>query len=184
MESTMTKRQPILDALHKAEHAMAHLRQAGSRSGELAYGMDSLSGAIEYLKDAAEVFAPNPHPGRDVFAHEPSGPRMLGIDATDEVGPGGAYHEYQVRFLHPHEPHGTFLRVKFQKGPIGEMDANGVTNEALLAIVAHRLECFQAGNFPCEENAQSLARVREALHWLHQRTADRRRRGVEGKTAE
>jgi hypothetical protein len=120
--------------------------------------------------------------GRDVFAHEPSGPRVLGIQTVDAPGPGGAYHEYDVRFLHPHEPHGSFLRIKFQNGPIGETDANGVTNEALLAIVAHRLECFQVGQFPCEENAQALTKVREALHWLHQRTADRKRRGVEGKT--
>ena len=37
------------------------------------------------------------------------------------------------------------------------------------------------GDFACRENALALTKVEEALHWLNHRTADRQRRGVEGK---
>lgn len=182
MESKITPRQSIAVAIEEAERAILFLKDR-EPTGERECVLGRIRSSLEHMRRANEGLAETKHPGRDVFAHEPDGPRILGIDATDDIGPGGAYHEYQVRFLHPCEPHGAFLHIKFQKGPARGRDANGVTNEALLAIVQHRLECFQAGPFPCDENAQSLNRVREALHWLHQRTADRKRRRVEGINA-
>ena len=71
--------------------------------------------------------------------------------------------------------------VNFQKGPITEHGVNGVTQEVLLAIVADRLRCFQAGPFACRENEKALTHVEEAMHWLQQRTLARMRRGVEGR---
>ena len=57
---------------------------------------------------------------------------------------------------------------------------NGITHEALLAIVADRLRSFQAGPYSCKANACALTHIEEAQHWLQQRTLDRMRRGIEG----
>jgi hypothetical protein len=58
----------------------------------------------------------------------------------------------------------------------------GVTQEALLAIVMDRLQSFQRGPFACRENALALTKIEEAQHWLFSRTLARMQRGVEGKT--
>ena len=74
-----------------------------------------------------------------------------------------------------------YVDLKFQDGPLPTFGANGLTNEVLLAIVADRLEGFQAGSYPNEHNAHALRYVKEALSTLHLRTRERRKRGVEGK---
>lgn len=99
------------------------------------------------------------------------------ITATDEPGHGGACHEYIVD-----GPTSCLGTVRFQNGPIAENGINGITQEALLAIVADRLRSFQLGPFPSKENAVALTHVETALLWLHKRTLDRVRRGVEGKS--
>jgi hypothetical protein len=53
----------------------------------------------------------------------------------------------------------------------------GVTNEVLLAIVKDRLEGFQSGKFPCQENEDALSGVNQALKSLHERTVARIDRG-------
>ena len=70
--------------------------------------------------------------------------------------------------------------VEFQNGPIKEVGVNGVTNEALLAIVIDRLQGFQKGQFQCRENAIALTHLEDAMHWLQHRTNERLKRGVEG----
>jgi hypothetical protein len=57
---------------------------------------------------------------------------------------------------------------------------NGISIEALLAIVEDRLLGFQSGQFSCRENSIALTKVQEALLWLAKRTRDRVARGVEG----
>lgn len=74
---------------------------------------------------------------------------------------------------------GSFV-LGFQNGPIKEEGVNGVTQEALTAIVQHRLECFQNGPYACHDNQMALDRLHEAKHWLFKRTLDRMQRGVEG----
>jgi hypothetical protein len=71
--------------------------------------------------------------------------------------------------------------LNFQDGPVGTAGANGITNEALLAVVLDRLECFQRGAYKCRENALAITKLEEALHWLGHRSRDCERRGVEGK---
>ena len=115
----------------------------------------------------------------------------LKITAADEPGAGGANHLYMIenydsgsnpscpftaRYGKPSD-HSTVL---FQNGPIAEVGVNGVTHEALLAIVADRLRSFQKGPFSCKANACALTHIEEAMHWLQQRTVERMRRGVEG----
>ena len=105
----------------------------------------------------------------------------LDIIVTDDPGHGGANHDYEVRHsctagVPP------MLSIKFQNGPIAEHGVNGVTQEILLAVVIDRLRSFQSGAFSSRENAIALTKCEEALHWLQQRTIERMRRGVEGKS--
>lgn len=106
----------------------------------------------------------------------------LNIVVADEPGHGGASHVYRIDHV---DTAGVppMLTIAFQNGPIGEHGVNGVTQEILLAVVIDRLRSFQAGPFSSRENALALTKCEEALHWLQQRTLDRMRRGVEGKTA-
>lgn len=107
--------------------------------------------------------------------------RQLEVLVLDEPGNGGANHLYYVQARGGRE---LFSQVKFQNGPIGEGDwPNGVTHEALLAIVIDRLRSFQAGRYSCRENAIALTHIEEALMWLQRRTRERIKRGVEGKSA-
>ena len=71
--------------------------------------------------------------------------------------------------------------ISFQNRPFDEVGVNGLTNEALLAIVEDRLKIFQEGDYKCRENAIALTHIQDALHWLHHRTRARLARGVEGK---
>jgi len=70
----------------------------------------------------------------------------------------------------------------FQHGPIGENGVNGVTNEAVIEGLVLRIQALNA-LFPCRENSLAITKLEEALHWLHARTADRQKRGVEGVNA-
>lgn len=102
---------------------------------------------------------------------------IINVFSTDLPGNGGAHHQYTVEL-----PAGEF-NLQFQDGPIQEVGVNGITNEALLAIVEDRLRCFQSGAYPSRENAIALTHIQDALHWLHHRTRERMARGVEGKSA-
>lgn len=106
----------------------------------------------------------------------------LKITVEDEPGAGGANHVYRVSgFNADGAPEGSaYVLINFQNGPINEAGLNGLTQEALLAIVTDRLRSFQAGPFACRENALALTKIEEAQHWLQQRTLARMRRGVEG----
>ena len=108
------------------------------------------------------------------------------IVAMDAPGDGGACHEYMITYFNnplagqDKIPYGEFGRIKFQKGPVKEFAVNGCHHEDLIAVVIDRLQCFQAGDFACRENAIALTKLEESLHWLNHRTADRQTRGVEG----
>ncbi|HYE79742.1 MAG TPA: hypothetical protein VEI97_17280 [bacterium] len=104
------------------------------------------------------------------------------VEALDGPGAGGASHEYRISgFKGPldHHPIPT-IDIRFQNGPINEVGANGVTNEALLAVVIDRLEGFQSGPFACDENQLALEHARCAMEALRSRTKGRVARGVEG----
>ena len=108
---------------------------------------------------------------------------QLTITVVDEPGAGGANHRYHIDWTGDHAwlndiPNS--CDVHFQEGPIKESGVNGVTQEALLAVVIDRLRSFQAGPYSCRENAIALTHCETALLWLQKRTLDRIRRGVEG----
>lgn len=95
------------------------------------------------------------------------------IQVLDEPGPGGAHHHYRASVVgNPNVTSET--DIHFQNGPIKEVGTNGLTHEALLAIVEDRLKSFQAGPYACRENALALTHLQEAM---------REARGVEGTMA-
>lgn len=135
---------------------------------------------------------------------------QLDIQVLDEPGAGGANHQYMISFGEKRGkptiaeleeiltqdkgpkpslwPDGSVTLgqtcyIHFQDGPIKEFGVNGITQEALLAIVIDRLRSFQEGPFACRENAIALTHCEEGLMWLQRRTVARIKRGVEGTTA-
>ena len=103
--------------------------------------------------------------------------RFTEVMAKDERSPGGAHCEYVVRDKRDLTE---WAHVKFQTDGVSIAGVNGVHNEDLLNIVRDRLSCFQTGEFACRENALAITKIEEALHWLNQRTEERRVRGVVG----
>lgn len=115
---------------------------------------------------------------------------QLQITALDDPGAGGANHKYEISWRRYDEgdPSGILQSrygdvISFQNGPIKEAGVNGITQEALAAIIIDRLRSFQSGPFACRENAIALTHVEEALMWLQRRTVARIKRGVEGTNA-
>ena len=102
---------------------------------------------------------------------------QLKISTLDEAGPGGAHHVYDVTLPGPGD---RGVVIEFQKGAIKEAGANGLTHEALLAIIIDRLECFQNGPFKSEFNRRALHYARCCLQETQDRTRERMARGVEG----
>lgn len=107
---------------------------------------------------------------------------QLRIVVLDELGSGGACHKYEIGFGDGPDQMGAGnpCCLFFQNGPIAEVGVNGITHEALLAVLVDRLEHFQKGPYACRENAIALTKIQEAQHWLHHRTQQRMGRGVEG----
>jgi len=115
----------------------------------------------------------------------------LTIEASDNPGAGGAQHRYVISGFDSRDNISKFptdeptseVVILFQNGPIPINGVNGVTHEALLAIVKDRLEAFQAGPYACDDNAVALASIDNAITALHTRTKARLARGVEGTHA-
>lgn len=72
--------------------------------------------------------------------------------------------------------------LRFQLGPVKEVGVNGVTNEAVLEVLLHRMQHLNA-QFPCRENSLAITNLEQALMWLERRTRNRKARGVEGTNA-
>ena len=121
---------------------------------------------------------------RELTSHKVNGlNEVLRIEVLDEPGQGNACHVYGITSDEPRNadtPPAVMLPVRFQNGPIQEAGVNGISGEALLAIVEDRLLGFQSGPFACRENAIALAKLQECMMWLSKRTRDRVSRGVEG----
>lgn len=125
---------------------------------------------------------------RELYSHKVNGlNEALTIEVLDEPGHGNACHVYKIhgpRSVSVGEDAGTVFPdpqcIKFQNGPIKEYGVNGISREALLAIVEDHLLSFQSGACACRENAIALTKIQEAMMWLQKRTLYRIRRGVEG----
>lgn len=121
---------------------------------------------------------------RTLTSHKVNGLNdVLRIEVLDEPGAGNACHLYAINSEEPRSaanPPAVTLPIRFQNGPISEAGVNGISQEALLAIVEDRLKGFQSGPYACRENAIALTHIQDALHWLHHRTRERVARNVEG----
>jgi len=115
---------------------------------------------------------------RQITSHKVNGLNdALRIDVLDEPGDGGACHEYQIVLESNTDIN---CCISFQNGPIQESGYNGISGEALLAVVRDRLECFQAGPYASADNQEALDHIVAAMEALHRRTKERMSRGVEG----
>jgi hypothetical protein len=105
----------------------------------------------------------------------------LQVLVLDNPGVGGANHCYAI--VDKNDPeHKVFQVINFQNGAVKEVkEINGITNEALLAIIIDRLQGFMEGQFPSEQSAKALEHCQQALTQLNSRTKERQLRGVEGK---
>lgn len=123
---------------------------------------------------------------RDITMHQQGAVnRCVNIKVLDGPGPGNASHEYQLSFYRAGDPGKTErVRLSFQNGPLREVGVNGLTNEALLAILIDRMHGFQAGKFRCGDNRVALEYLENALSALQRRTREREARGVEGTLQE
>ncbi|HLE33392.1 MAG TPA: ABC transporter ATPase [Bacteroidota bacterium] len=103
-------------------------------------------------------------------------------------GPGGAAHEY---VCYTDGTMGTgqattsgrieIARIRYQCGPRHESGSTpGILDGVLLAIIADRMEKFQAGPYSSREGAFVLTKVQEAMHWLKARADRRAREGTLG----
>lgn len=111
--------------------------------------------------------------------------KLNDVYAYDLAGCGNANHVYAV---HPNgdDPsqageHLCYALIRFQHGPRNCEDSEqGVLDTDLLEIVRDRLKGFQSGDFACDENANALRHIEEALLWMNKRFEDRADRGVLG----
>jgi len=120
----------------------------------------------------------NPHPVNGAH-HEYNLRRIIGPDdAIDPRDPDIDPLTDELLGIGPSLPAGY---VRFQRGPRNEPDSTpGTLDGALLAILIHRYECFQAGPFACSENAYVLAHLTKALDAIKSRARERATRNVLG----
>lgn len=72
------------------------------------------------------------------------------------------------------------VTIDFQRGPVPANGVNGLTNEALLAILIHRTRHLN-NKFSSAENVRAIDHMEQALMCFEVRTARRMVRGVEGQ---
>ena len=113
--------------------------------------------------------------------------KLNDVYAIDEIGPGGANHQYAV-VLHNTNvtdetmEYGYLAKINLQKGPRKDSNSqHGVIDTDLLEIVRDRMKAFQAGPFASEYNEKALEHIELALMYLNRRVEDRIERNVLGK---
>lgn len=89
---------------------------------------------------------------------------------------GGAFAHYRIV-----DGDKVLVDIPFQHDTIPKVGVVGATNETMLAIVIDRLNSFQQGGYPCQENEIALDACKAALAALEYRTQLRIQRQVEGQ---
>lgn len=101
-----------------------------------------------------------------------------------------AHHKYVIEVFSnsiTNPPDGGLINVverceiNFQNGGLKEVGPNGITDQALIAVVLDRLRSFNDGPYRCRENSMMITKLEEALMWGEKRGNDRARRNVEGE---
>lgn len=117
---------------------------------------------------------------RRLEAHPPGHPCAgLIVESLDSCGPGDPGYLYRISGYDPRgnatgplcdPPTLDRLQLLFQRDDPAAVGLNGVTVEALLAIVEHRLRGWSGGLYPSEETTHALVKIQEAQLWLAART--------------
>jgi hypothetical protein len=134
---------------------------------------------------------PRPHPA--AIAGPQAGPRVEGQPRPRyERGPAPADHGAAAPWQPQPSHTGLFRRVnqqlvefgvvRFQEGTPLDVGANGMLLEDLIDLARARLEHYQAGPMPCDENAKAIELLQQAADLLRLRTQRRRAQGVDGTT--
>jgi hypothetical protein len=137
----------------------------------------------------SENFEPMETPinNRPLFDHKNNKFNRMCVDVftTDAPQVDGANHAYRIevykRFQSDDQGMVEHCDLKFQNGGLKEVGPNGITDQALLAIVIDRIRGFNDGPYRCRENSLIITKLEEALMWMEKRGNDRARRGVEGE---
>ena len=77
-------------------------------------------------------------------------------------------------------PEETYINIKLQDGPVGEVGVNGCQIDDVIEWARHALAVFNTAPYACRENSLALTKLEEAQMWLKRRTENRTARGVEG----
>ncbi len=79
---------------------------------------------------------------------------------------------------------GVGLKIEWQNGPLGRgeerIEPNGAFVETVIAAAKQRIQYYQDAGFACDENADAIFHLKEALSRLDCRTKSRESAGVEG----
>jgi hypothetical protein len=82
---------------------------------------------------------------------------------------------------------GIGLSITWQNGPLGRGDErqapNGAFVETVIAAAKSRLDFYQESKFACDDNAEAIVLLDQALAVLNRRTLAREAREVEGTHA-
>lgn len=147
--------------------AMAHARE---KVRELGLQVDTVTW---------ELLGPAPPPIGTFYERKLTDKARVFVNTVGGPDAGGAHVTYHL-FGNSKDRESFCKAIVFQCGNPDE-GINGITNEQLLAIVRHRLQGFQSGPFPCEENAEAGKHVDAALEALERRADERLARGVAGR---
>lgn len=111
---------------------------------------------------------PEPPEPTDITTH-----RGNALNAQLDILKSPALQTYCIRSNEPKadgEEAAVCLPITFHVGDPAK-GPNGVTVEALLAIVIDRMEEWQSGEFKCRENAVAITHLETAAWWLARRMA-------------
>lgn len=144
---------------------------------------------IKFMKSTTSEFSGTIDAVRELYDHKVTelNRRNIRVYAADEPNPvHGANHHYIINAVEEAQTSDGWDRsiseveIEFQNGALQETGCNGITDQALLAVVLDRLRGFQSGQFSCRENSIAITKLEEALLWMGKRANDRAMRGVEG----
>ena len=111
----------------------------------------------------------------------------VNVSAIDKKSSDNANHRYEISVWKNAETSDQndelveVCNLNFQNGGLKEVGANGITDQALIAVVLDRVRGFNGGQFRCRENSMIITKLEEAMLWMEKRSNDRARRGVEGE---
>jgi hypothetical protein len=121
---------------------------------------------------------------REITTHRVNDDEPIRIFSAGPLNPAGAQNNYVAVIVDGEDITQELGTIKFQNGHPDEHGRNGVTLETLLAVCHDRLTCFQAGPFPCEQNAEAIQHIERALESLKDRTREREKESKKARKAE